>query len=415
MKIEIVTIGDELLIGQVVDTNSAWIGKQFNNSGFEINRITSVKDTEAEILNILKETSRRADVVLLTGGLGPTKDDITKVTMCKFFGAKLVFNDEVFEDIKILLKDRVSSINELNKQQAMVPDNCTVIRNPVGTAPVMWFEHGGTIFVSMPGVPSEMKHAVEGNILPRLISRFKSSEIIHKTVLIHNIPEAVLAEMLEFWENALPEFISVAYLPSPGRIRLRLTAKGQNKRELESSLQKVIDQLYPIVGEAILGYDDVSTVKIIFDLFIKNKLTLATAESCTGGNIAHQITLIPGSSNIFKGSVVAYHNHIKTGMLGVDERTLEKNGAVSKEVVEQMALGAKKSLKSDYAMATSGIAGPGGGSELKPVGTVWIAVAGPNGVISNQFKFGHIRERNIIRSTEKALVMLKHMVEKDLV
>jgi nicotinamide-nucleotide amidase len=414
MKIELVTIGDELLIGQVVDTNSAWIGNKLNEAGFEVSRINSISDTEEAILNILDETSKRADVVLLTGGLGPTKDDITKVTLCKYFNTHLVFSEEVFVNIRQLLKGRVSSINELNRQQAMVPENCTVIQNPVGTAPVMWFEYEGTIFVSMPGVPSEMKYAVENSVIPRLSNRFHAGSIMHKTVIVHNIPEAVLAEMLEEWEQKLPSYIKLAYLPSPGRIRLRLTGRGKDKGHVEKTIDEFVEQLHLILGEAILGYEDVSTAQIIAQLFTERKLTLAAAESCTGGNLAHQITLLPGSSRYFKGSVVAYHNQIKKTVLGVDEIDLNRFGAVSEKVVEQMAQGARKNMDVDYAVATSGIAGPDGGTEEKPVGTVWIAVAGPENLISAKYNFGQIRERNIIRSTEMALVMLKKMVEHDL-
>ncbi len=413
MKIEIVTIGDELLIGQVVDTNSAWMGQKLNEAGFEVARINSISDTEEEILNILNETSSRSDVVLLTGGLGPTKDDITKVTMCKFFNTELVFSEEVFEDVKSLLKRYVPDINELNRAQALVPANCTVIRNPVGTAPVMWFEHEGTIFVSMPGVPSEMKHTMEHNIIPKLLERFNIGSIVHKTVLVHNIPEAVLAEMLEDFEDTIPEYIKLAYLPAPGRIRLRFTGRGNDKALLESKIEELVHDLKPIIGNNILAYDDVSTTEVIAKLFTDNKLTLASAESCTGGNIAHMITSLSGSSVYFRGSIVAYHNEVKQQLLGVQEDDLIKSGAVSQPVVEQMAIGAKKALGTDYAVSTSGIAGPDGGTDEKPVGTVWIAVSGPNKTVSQKFQFGHIRERNIIRSSEMALVMLKNMVDED--
>ncbi len=414
MKIEIVTIGDELLIGQVVDTNSAWMGQKLNEAGFEVARINSVSDTEEEILNILNETSGRADVVLLTGGLGPTKDDITKVTMCKFFNTELIFSEEVFEDVKTLLKRYVPNINELNRAQALVPANCTVIRNPVGTAPVMWFEHEGTIFVSMPGVPSEMKHTMEFQIIPRLSERFDIGSIVHKTVLVHNIPEAVLAEMLEDFEETIPDYIKLAYLPAPGRIRLRFTGRGDDKALLESKIDELVEGLNPIIGNNILAYDDVSTVEVIAELFTNNKLTLSSAESCTGGNIAHLITSLAGSSVYFTGSVVAYHNDVKQHVLGVKEVDLIAHGAVSQQVVEQMAQGAKKALGTDYAVSTSGIAGPDGGTDEKPVGTVWIAVSGPNKTVSQKFQFGHIRERNILRSSEMALVMLKNMVDEDL-
>ncbi len=414
MKIEIVTIGDELLIGQVVDTNSAWIGEQLNMEGFEVSRINSISDSEEEILNILDETSKRADVILLTGGLGPTKDDITKITLCKYFNTQLVFNQDVYEDVTNLLKGRVRNINELNRQQALVPEGCVVIRNPVGTAPIMMFEKENTIYISMPGVPSEMKYAMEHSIIPFLKSKFNSGAIVHQTVLVYNIPEAVLAEMLEEWESTIPENIKLAYLPSPGKIRLRLTGRGSNQEKIESDIQLLLQNLKPIIGNSILAFEDVTVIEIVSRLLINNGLTLSTAESCTGGNIAHEITRIPGSSKFFRGGVVSYHNEVKNEVLGVNSDVIKSDGAVSRVVVEQMANGALSKLGSDYAVATSGIAGPGGGSEEKPVGTVWIAVAGPDKTISEKFQFGHLRERNIIRATEMAMVMLKKMVEADL-
>ncbi len=411
MKIEIVTIGDELLIGQVVDTNSAWMGKALNEAGFEIARVNSISDSESEILSILKETSSRAEVVLITGGLGPTKDDITKTTLCKYFNAQLVHNEEVFCDVEQLLKGRVAYLNEFNKQQALVLDNCTVIRNPVGTAPIMWFDEDGVIYVSMPGVPSEMKHAMTNQVIPRLKEKFGGSVIKHQTVLVHGIPEAVLAETLEDWELALPDSIKLAYLPAPGRIRLRLTARGDQEQQLMDELQNQVEKLKPIIGDSILAYEDASVVEVVSELLKSKQFTLASAESCTGGNIAHLITAIPGSSAIFKGAVVAYANETKMHVLGVNEQSLNDFGAVSQQVVEQMALGAKKALNVDFAVATSGIAGPDGGTEEKPVGTVWIAVAGPEGVMSDRYQFGHIRERNIERASESALVMLKKQVD----
>ncbi|SMO65533.1 competence/damage-inducible protein cinA [Saccharicrinis carchari] len=413
MKIEIITIGDELLIGQVIDTNSAWMGRQLNNAGFELSRVNSISDSEEEILNILHEASQRADVVLMTGGLGPTKDDITKKTLCKYFDTQLLFDEQVFEDIKNLLKVYVPNINELNRQQAMVPANCTVIRNPVGSAPIMWFDRGGTIYVSMPGVPSEMKNAMGNEILPRLLKRFSNGIIVHKTVVVSGIPESSLAEMLSEFERSMPDFVKLAYLPSAGRIRLRFTGRGKDKDRIERTLDKLIAQLETIVGDSILAYGDLTTVEVIAALFTHKKISLSTAESCTGGNIAHQITKLPGSSNYFKGSVVAYHNEVKINLLNVDSAQLEQNGAVSQYVVEQMAQGVRTKLGTDYSVATSGIAGPDGGSQDKPVGTIWIAVAGPNNIESACFSFGSQRERNIVRSTEMALVMLKKMVDRD--
>lgn len=413
MKIEIVTIGDELLIGQVIDTNSAWMGSNLNRAGFEVSRINSISDTEEEILNILRESSQRADVVLLTGGLGPTKDDITKITMCKYFNTHLVFDEQVYENVKNLVRVFVPNVNELNKQQAMVPANCTVIANPVGTAPIMWFEEGGTIYVSMPGVPSEMKNVMEQEIIPRLLKRFSNGVILHKTVIVSGITEATLAEMLNDFELAMPSFVKLAYLPSVGRIRLRLTGRGKDRKLIENAINDLIVQLTRIVGEAILAYDDLSTVELIASIFTTQKLSLSTAESCTGGNIAHQITMLPGSSNYFNGSIVAYHNDVKVGLLEVDPLYLEQFGAVSHEVVEQMARGVRAKLASDYSVATSGIAGPSGGSTEKPVGTIFVAVAGPYGVASERYTFNGPRERIIDRSTEMALVMLKKMVDKD--
>lgn len=414
IKIEIVTIGDELLIGQVVDTNSAWMGRKLNEAGFEVSRINSISDTEDEILNVLKETSQRANVVLLTGGLGPTKDDITKTTLCKFFHSELVFSEEVYSDVKSFLKGRVNTINELNRQQALVPANCAVIRNPVGTAPVMWFEHENIIYVSMPGVPSEMKYTMEYYIIPQLEKQFNAGVVEHKTVLVHNIPEAVLAEMLTDFEDTIPEYIKLAYLPAPGRIRLRFTGRGEDVVLLTKKMDELIERLKPILGDAILAYDDVSTVELVAEIFTKAKLTLASAESCTGGYIAHQITSLAGSSSYFRGSVVAYHNDIKNTILGVNKDDLAHFGAVSQSVVEQMANGARKALGVDYAVATSGVAGPDGGTDDKPVGTVWIAVSGPSKTISEKFQFGNIRERNITRSAEMALVMLRKMVNENL-
>lgn len=410
MKIEIVTIGDELLIGQVIDTNSAWIGQHLNEAGFEVSRINSISDSEEEILNVLAESSSRCNVVLITGGLGPTKDDITKTTLCKYFDTKLVHNADVFHDVKRFLKGRVASLNDFNKQQALVPENCEVIRNAVGTAPIMWFDYKNTIYVSMPGVPSEMKHVMNNSIIPRLKTKFGGAAIVHKTILVHSIPEAVLAEMLEDWECALPSSISLAYLPAPGRIRLRLSARGEDEGVLQNSIQEQIDKLIPIIGDSILAFSDESVASILAKLFTDKKLSLATAESCTGGNIAHQITSIPGSSAFFVGSVVAYSNAVKQNVLGVNFLDINNYGAVSEPVVEQMAQGVRLSLGADYAVATSGIAGPDGGSDEKPVGTVWIAVCDSNKTISRCFNFGTIRERNIERASDMALVMLKELV-----
>ena len=411
MNIEIITIGNELLIGQVVDTNSAWMGVELNKRGFDVSRVTSVQDTADAITSSLKEALERVDIVLMTGGLGPTNDDITKKTLAEFFGTELVFNEQVFANVCELLKGRVSNINDLNRGQAYVPANCEPICNPVGTAPVMWFEQDSKIIVSMPGVPSEMKHAMEYEIIPRFQKRFPTGHIIHKTVLVYNIPEAVLAEQLTDWEANLPAFISLAYLPAPGRIRLRLSARSHDEKEAQAAIDKAVEELYPIIGNNIYGEEDKSAQEMLGDLLSGSGKTVAVAESCTGGRIGHLITSIAGSSEYFIGGVIAYANEVKQGLLKVNEEDILKYGAVSRQVVEQMAIGVKTLLGTDYAVATSGIAGPGGGSPEKPVGIVWIAVAGPHGVKSELFHFGKHRDRNICRSADLALILLAKSVK----
>lgn len=412
-QVEIVTIGDELLIGQVVDTNSAWMGQQLNLAGFTVNRITSVSDNEHEILSILKETTDRSSIVLITGGLGPTRDDITKKCLCEFFNAKLILNQDVLADIQSFLKSRVAQFNQLNHDQALVPEKCTIIRNPIGTAPIMWFNHNNGVVVSMPGVPSEMKRAMEAEIIPRLKRAFINQAILHKTVHIFNIPEAVLAEKLAHWEDNIPSDIKVAYLPSPGKIRLRLTGKGTDSILLQNHINKAINGLYSIVGENIYGFDDERVEASLLKLLSNKKSTLSCAESCSGGYMAHLITSVAGASQVFKGSAVAYANEIKTSLLGVSNTDIETFGAVSCQAVEQMALGACKTFNTDYAIATSGIAGPSGGTEEKPVGTVWIAWARNGKVISQKFQFGNNRERTIIRTAETGLILLKQFIENN--
>jgi competence/damage-inducible protein CinA C-terminal domain len=374
MFVEIITIGDELLIGQVVDTNSAWMGKELNNVGFEVIRVTSVRDRENEILEAVDAAMKRVDIVLMTGGLGPTKDDITKYTLCKYFGTELVFSDMVFENIKRILANRIT-MNPLNKAQAMVPKDCTVINNRVGTASVSWFEKNSKVLVSMPGVPQEMKTNMSEEIIPRLCSRYKMGAIVHKTYTVKNYPESVLAITLTDWENQLPECIKLAYLPKSGIIRLRLTGRGNNEEEIKQIVLKEGTKLYDILGDNVLDENDSPLEEIVGSMLKERNLTLSTAESCTGGNIAARITSVPGCSVYFKGSVVAYSNEVKKELLNVSEDTLNRFGAVSEEVVKEMLNGAMNSLKTDCAVAVSGIAGPDGGTAEKPVGTVWIAAA----------------------------------------
>ena len=409
--IEIITIGDEILIGQIVDTNSAWMAVELNKAGFQLAQITSVHDEADHIKKALDEALLRADVVLMTGGLGPTKDDITKQTLCEYFGTKMVFNPDVLENIQQIYHTRQSVMNELTKSQAMVPENCTVIQNRAGSAPITWFEKEGKVIVSMPGVPLEMKKVMSEEIIPRLQKYFKTPAIIHKTVQVYGIPESQLALRLTEWENALPEYLHLAYLPNFGIVKLRLSGAGQDEYKLEEAINQQIETLKSILGESIFAYEDKPVEKIIYEKLKISGLTVSTAESCTGGNIAHRLTLIPGISDCFKGSVVAYHNELKINALGVSARDIEQYGAVSSQVATQMAEGARKVMQTDLAVATTGIAGPTGGTDEKPVGTIWISVSSPERTITRSFNFGQFARENFIeRSTMAALMMLNEMI-----
>ena len=409
--IEIITIGDEILIGQIVDTNSAWMAVELNKAGFQLAQITSVHDEADHIKKALDEALLRADVVLMTGGLGPTKDDITKQTLCEYFGTKLVFNPDVLENIQQSYHTRQSVMNELTKSQAMVPEKCTVIQNRAGSAPITWFEKEGKVIVSMPGVPLEMKTVMSEEIIPRLQKHFKTPAIIHKTVQVYGIPESQLALRLTEWENSLPEYLHLAYLPNFGIVKLRLSGAGQDEYKLEEAINQQIETLKSILGESIFAYEDKPVEKIIYEKLKISGLTVATAESCTGGNIAHRLTLIPGISDCFKGSVVAYYNELKINALGVSARDIEQYGAVSSQVATQMAEGARKVIQTDLAVATTGIAGPTGGTDEKPVGTIWISVSSPERTITRSFNFGQFARENFIeRSTMAALMMLNEMI-----
>jgi len=406
VMVEIITIGDEILIGQIVDTNSAWMAVELNNAGFEIAQITSIHDNEQHIFEALNNALSRADVVLFTGGIGPTKDDITKQTLCKYFDTKLIFSQAVLTNIEQLLAHRQSALNELTYAQAMVPENCTVIMNTVGTAPITWFEKNGKIIVSMPGVPHEMKNAMQNEVIARLQKAFNSPSIVHKTVVVKGYPESALALKISDWENALPTHLHLAYLPTYSIVKLRISASSTNKTALEIEINEQINKLKELLGDAIILDNNIALEQEIGRILIEKKLTLATAESCTGGNIAHKITEIPGSSAYFNGSIVAYSNQIKNTVLGISNTDIEKYGAVSKEIVEQMAQNARQLLKADYAVATSGIAGPTGGTAEKPVGTVWIAVSTPTETSSKLAIFGKARLQNIERATQTALLEL---------
>lgn len=411
MTAEIITIGDELLIGQIVDTNSAWIGEHLSLTGIKVHQISSISDDENHILQALAEAEKRVDLVLITGGLGPTKDDITKKTLCKYFNTRLIIHEDILEKIKIFFDRRGFKMSEVNVQQAALPENCTIIPNPVGTASGMWFEKNNTVFVSMPGIPHEMKQIMTEGVLPKLKKEFDLPVIIHRTILTYGIIESELSDQLEDFEKDLPEGMKLAYLPSLERLRLRLSIKGENREHLEKLLDEQVNKLKKHLGNKVFGYEDSSLQEAIGILLKENKQTVATAESCTGGNIAHLITSIAGSSEYFKGSVVAYDNHIKQNVLNVDEQSLMKHGAVSKEVVEQMALGVQKLMKTDFAIATSGIAGPSGGTVEKPVGTTWIAVATPKGeVYAKKYVLGTQREQNIRRASALALNNLRKLL-----
>ena len=410
MFAEIITIGDELLIGQVVDTNSAWMGRELNKVGIEVIRVVSVRDRADEITEAVDDAMNRADIVLMTGGLGPTKDDITKQTLCAYFDTELVFSEEVFENIKRVLVSKIP-MNALNKSQAMVPKDCLVINNRVGSASVSWFEKNGKVLVSMPGVPQEMITVMSEEVIPRLRQKFDTDVIIHKTFTVKNYPESVLAEKLESWEEALPESIKLAYLPKPGIIRLRLTGRGRDKEEVQSQISVEGCKLKYILGDAVFDEEDTPLEILIGNLLREKNLTVSTAESCTGGSIAAKLTSVPGSSDYFKGGIVAYSNEIKESLLGVSSETLKKQGAVSEETVIEMVKGAMKALKTDCAVSTSGIAGPSGGTKEKLVGTVWIAAAYKNEIRTMKQDTDRGREMNVERAGNNAFLLLLDLLK----
>ncbi len=410
MKAEIITIGDELLIGQTIDTNSAWMGAELSGIGFEVIKITSISDKKDQIISTLREKVGITDVVLITGGLGPTSDDITKQTLCDFFKTRLVFNEGVFHEIEKMLLRRNFPVNENNRRQAEVPESCRVLSNATGTAPGMWFEKDGTIFISMPGVPYEMKHIMTEHVIPELKNRFHSQHIIHRNIMTYGTFEAKLAEILTDFEAGLPENIKLAYLPSSGVIKLRLTGISSDNSILSKTIEDQVRKLYRIIPDLIYAENEESLEMVIGRLLKGKSQSVCTAESCTGGEIAHLITSIPGSSAYFKGSVIAYDNSIKSQLLGVPEKTLIKYGAVSKETVEGMAVGARKLLKTDFAVATSGIAGPDGGSIEKPVGTIWISVSTKDKTVVEKHTFGNDRIINIRRFSLAALNLLRKQI-----
>lgn len=410
MKAEIITIGDELLIGQVIDTNSAWMASQLSLIGIDVKQITTIADTRLQILHTLSEAGNRARIVLISGGLGPTSDDITKQTLCEYFDTHLIVDEAALEDITAFFKRRGIPLTELNRKQSEIPAGCIPIPNPVGTARGMWFEKENTIYISMPGVPFEMKSIMNDYVLPSLKKRFPNTIVIHRTILTSGLGESFLADRIEKWEKSLPGYIKLAYLPQPGIVRLRLTARGCHEDKLQKEIDTLTESLYGLIPELIFGEDSETLEGVIGELLLSKRQTLATAESCTGGSISQKITSIAGSSAYYKGSVVAYANEIKQKVLHIDKETIIQYGAVSKEVVEKMAQGACSVFNTDWAVSVSGIAGPDGGTEEKPVGTVWIGVAGPDGITAQKFLFGDNRERNITRATVAALQMLRKRI-----
>ena len=416
MKATIVTIGDEILIGQIVDTNSGYIAKALDKIGVQTTEMLSISDDKNHILDTFASLQDKVDLVIITGGLGPTKDDITKKTFCDYFEDVFVRNQEV-EDHIVALFTKLNFIpTQINKDQALLPSKALVLKNNYGTAAGMWMKKGKTVFVSMPGVPYEMKGIVNEELIPKIISEYKRPYIVHKTILTYGQGESMVAERIENWENNLPEYIKLAYLPSPGRVRLRLTARGENEEVLQKAIQENIQSLTTIIGDIIVGFDEDETIEVIIGrLLLEQGKTIATAESCTGGKIAQVLTSVAGASNYFRGSVVSYATDTKISVLGVSAQTIEKFTVVSAAVASEMALGIQKLMKADYAIATTGNAGPSKGDADAEVGSVFIALATPNEVLIEEFNFGQPREKVIDRTVNKSLEIVRKEILKNIV
>jgi len=410
MNASIVTIGDEILIGQIVDTNSAWIAENLSLAGIEVIEKRAISDRKEDILNVLNFFEGKVELVIITGGLGPTKDDITKPTLANFFGGEMKENKEVLDHIISLFEKRGFVVSELNRLQAVIPDSCTPLKNRQGTAPGMVFEKSGTMYISLPGVPYEMKTIFKEEVIPLLAKRMNGSMIFHRTVMTQGIPESYLAARIQDWEEALPSNIKLAYLPRPGIVRLRLTAIGEKKERLNALIEEEIAKLLKIIPDDVFAFDDIPLEQVIGEILKEKGKTLSTAESCTGGKISSMITSVPGSSSYFAGSVVSYSNKIKEDLLDVDAEIIKSYGAVSKEAVQKMAENVREKFQTDYSISVSGIAGPGGGSEEKPVGTTWICVSSREKTISKMFKFGDHRGRNIQIASYTALNMLRKLI-----
>lgn len=414
MQAEIITIGDEILIGQVIDTNSAFIAKELNKIGVSVYQITSVQDDKSHILKALKEAEDNADFIILTGGLGPTKDDITKKTIAEYFEDTLIRNDEVTNNIHRLWKNYINQTpTQVNLDQALVPSKAQVLTNAFGSAPGMWLEKNGKVFISLPGVPFEMKALVENELVPKLQRIYKFPFILHKTILTYGLGESSLAARIEAWEDALPNFIKLAYLPSMGRVRLRLSAKGADKTTIENEMQKQVDLLLPQIRDIFVGYEEDESLQVIIGKQLtRSGKTLSTAESCTGGKIAESITSIAGASNYFKGSIVSYATQSKIEVLNIPESLIKKYSVVSSQIAETMATNVLQLFKTDYAIATTGNAGPTKGDADAEVGTVYIAIATKERVYSEKFNFGNHRIKVIDRAVNKAFEMLQKEILK---
>jgi nicotinamide-nucleotide amidase len=410
IKAEIITIGDEILYGQITDTNTQWISAELDKIGIKTVRKSSVGDTEEAILEIFGESSKRADLVIVTGGLGPTKDDITKKTFCKYFNSEIIVHPQAKMDVTAYFAKRGFVLSGTNKSQYELPSNATYIQNTMGTAPGMWFEHDGVIYISMPGVPYEMKGLMTLSILPKLQEHFKTPVIFHKVIRTIGIGESSLAEMIDAWEDALPKHIKLAYLPSMGSVKLRLTGFGEDLKTIENQVQEEFEKVFPMIQKFVYGYGTDELEEVIGRILAEKKQTVSVAESCTGGYLGHQFTKVSGSSAYFMGGILAYDNSVKINQLSVNPETLQNFGAVSEETVKEMSENVRKKLNTTYGLATSGIAGPNGGTPDKPVGTIWIAIATENQTITKKLSFGGFREQNIHLTALNILNLLRSLL-----
>lgn len=416
MKAAIITIGDEILIGQIVDTNSAFIAKSLDRIGVEIHEMISISDDKQHILDTFSKFQNKVDLVVITGGIGPTKDDITKKTFCDYFEDKLIVDKKVLSHVTQLIEGFYKrKITQINKDQALVPSKCTVLHNKAGTAPGMWIKKENTVFVSLPGVPFEMKYLVEEQIIPKVVREYNRPYILHKTILTYGQGESLIAERIEGWENNLPECIKLAYLPRAGSVRLRLSARGTDKIFLENAIQENIDSLTKIIGDLIVGFDESETIEIVVGNLLKQQQnTISTAESCTGGRIAAVLASVSEASKYFKGSIVSYATETKINVLGISEKLIKEHSVASAEVAKQMAISIKNTMKTDYSIATTGNAGPTKGDSDVEIGTVFIAIATPNNIIVEEFNFGQPREKVIDRAVIKSLEMIREEILKNL-